>query len=126
MTILKRIDELLKTANECTEVIRRTSKNIIHMRTGVLGGSLVDTEEVNADLKKLLDHAMRPVDDKLGGQRKHSTSMRTMATFMLEEAIKKREQALSSKKVRIPRSKSQITSLASIKNVGGVENQVKP
>ena len=126
VVILKRIDELLKTANECTEVIRRTSKNIIHMRTGVLGGTLVDTEEVNADLEKLLDHAMRPVEDKLGGLRKHSTSMRTMATFMLEEAIKKREQALSTKKLRIPKSKSQITSLASFKNLGGVENQVKP
>jgi hypothetical protein len=71
-----------------------------YMRTGVIGAQLIDPEEVEKQLKEFLERSMKPATSDGGPPQKITSSMRTMASFMLEKVFREREEEIKNPKLR--------------------------
>lgn len=86
VTILGKIDSLLKGADGSMETVRRNSHNMRYLRTGILGGELVDPGRVLKDMEEMVEASQAPLGG-VRGKGKFSSSMKTIATFMLDKAM---------------------------------------
>lgn len=100
MQILIRLDDLIKIADTSIDIVKRNSKNMKYMRTGVIGAQLIDPEEVEKQLKEFLERSMKPVTTDGGPPQKITSSMRTMASFMLDKVFREREEEIKNPKLR--------------------------
>jgi hypothetical protein len=86
VTILKKIDCLLKNADGAMEIVRRNSHNMKYLRTGIFGGELADPERVLREMEEMIE-ASQATLGAVGKKERFSSSMKTIATFMLEKAM---------------------------------------
>ena len=85
LDLLNKVDELLREARLSADIIRRT-KNMKYLRDGYFNGVLVDTAKVSADIESLLKTVQNPIN-KFG---KISASVKTLASFLLDKALKEK------------------------------------
>jgi hypothetical protein len=102
---LIRLDDLIKIADTSIDIVKRNSKNMKYMRTGVIGAQLIDPEEVEKQLKEFLERSMKPASTDCGPPQKITSSMRTMASFMLDKVFREREEEIKNPKLKRANSK---------------------
>jgi predicted RNA methylase len=98
-SILIEIDVLIKTADENLDIVKRSAKNMKFLRTGVVGAKLLDPEAINEEFKAMIDRMAKPVEGNTANSKniKITPSMRTMASFMLDKAVREREEEIKNK-----------------------------